>query len=364
MAAAAQQPGKSTPPASAPPLTLPSPSAPTGGGPGTPPPKPSPTTQRPSDFSPVGAIDLRPKFRSGQQIHYVFDQNAKSAIKSLDPNDTTLDQDQEQTERIGLTMKVVEAGDEGATIQVVYDSIRLTLKTPDGTAEYDSAKIKAPAKSPTDKAPASPAPAGSDPLKAIADLDMNGMLGLIVGPMVGSVVTVKTDRNGAISSVSGGDALGGSMAGLGLPGGGGLVPSPTQMANWLVAGVGGPGNGGLAHVGESWTDNDSLSGTPVGAFKMVTRHTLTSATAGTARVSFNGHIEPASAGAPPAPGASAGQVQSASYTGNYVWDTRGGSLSEMIANMSVSMDGGITGARARMSSDSRVQVRRVTGPLE
>jgi hypothetical protein len=368
----------------APPLTLPSPSAPTAPAKGTQPAQPAPTTPpsettQPSTLPPTtrrpeepstGTVDLRPKFKAGQQIRYVFDQVAKNQIKSSDPSDNSMDQDQEQTERIGLVMKVVEAGDDGATIQVVYESIKVTLKTPDGPAEYDSTKPKPTAKSPsptpstksptkpgtpTIKSPSTtPAPGGSDPLKDIADLDTSGMLGLIVGPMVGSVITVKTDKNGAVTSVSGGEALGG---GMGLPGGGGMVPNPTQMANWLVAGVGGPNNSGRAKVGESWTDNDSLAGTPVGSFKMVTKNTLESATGGAARVSFTGHIEPASEGA--APGTSAGQVQSAAYTGKYVWDTRGGALSEMSTNMSVTMDGGVMGAKGRLSSDTRVQVKRV-----
>jgi hypothetical protein len=174
--------------------------------------------------------------------------------------------------------------------------------------------------------------------------------------MVGTTITVKTDRNGGITSVSGGDGLGGAMGGLGLPGGGGLVPSPSQMANWLVAGIGGPGNRGFARVGESWTNSDSLSGTPVGAFAMKTTHTLKSAGGGAANLAFVGHIEPPSEGGQP--DASAGQVKSAAYSGAYVWDTGAGALRDMTSTMSVTLDGGVMGAKARMSSDTRVHVRR------
>ncbi len=328
---------------------------------------------------PAGAIDLRPKLRAGQQIRYVYEQTAKNTVKSQDPNDTTLDQDQKQTQRIGLVMKVVQAGDDGATIQVVYDTIKVTLDTPDGVAEYDSAKPKpkaapsAPAsrqpparstpggKSPTSTTPGTPAPTtpNTDPLKDIADMDMNGTLGLIVGPMVGATITVKTDRAGAITSVSGGDALGGAMGGLGgaMGGmGGAMVPSPSAVANWLVAGLGGPGNKGFARVGETWTNNDALSGTPVGSFNMKTTHTLKTASGGSANLSFVGGIEPATQGA--APGGGIGQVQSASYTGSYVWDTRNGALAEMGTDMKVVLDAAAAGVKARMTSQTQVKVRR------
>jgi hypothetical protein len=332
-------------------------------------------------------VDLRAKFRAGQTIKYVFDQTSKNQVKSLDAGDTSMDQDQEQTQRIGLSLKVVDSGDAGATIQVVYESIKVTLKTPDGLAEYDSAKAKStpspsaqkpgtpaspgrpaksPAMSPTKPGapakPGTPAPAAADPtdpLKQFADLDMNGMLGGIVGPMVGTTITVKTDKAGAITSVSGGETLGGNLGGLGSLAGAGLVPNPSQLANWLVSGLGGPGNQGYARVGETWTDNDALSGTPVGAFRMTTKHTLKSAAGGSANVTFVGHIEPASeASQPGGAGSSAGQVQKAAYNGSYVWDTRGGSLAEMNTAMSVTLDGGVMGAKARMSSDTKVHVKR------
>jgi hypothetical protein len=314
---------------------------------------PKQTPPGPEVALPAGAIDLRPKFRTGQQIKYVFDQTAKSTVKSQDPNDTTLDQDQKQSQRLGLVMNVVQAGDEGATIQVVYESIKVSLTTPDGVAEYDSTK---PATKPTGAKPTGGQPAAkqpparpgvptkppattptpsSDPLKDIGDLDMSGMLGLIVGPMVGATVTVKTDRTGAITSVSGGDALGGSMGGLG-----------------------GPGNKGYARVGETWANNDALSGTPVGAMSMKTTHTLKSASGGSASIAFVGGIEPASQGAAPGGGGAIGQVQSASYKGSYVWDTRAGALADMATDMHVVLDAAAAGTKARMTSDTQVKVHR------
>jgi hypothetical protein len=340
--------------------------------------QPAPTQSKPSQAGP-GQVDLRPKFKTGQQIKYTFEQTAKSAVKSQDPSDNTLDQEQRQNQRIGLSLRVVQSGDEGATIQVVYESIKMTLTTPDGVAEYDSTKpttknapkpsgtqpatkpvpARQPTKPvaptpPTPPTPAQPAPPPpSDPLKEIADMDMNGMLGLIVGPMVGTTITVKTDSSGSITSVTGGESLGGSMGGMG----GSMMPNPGAMANWLVAGLGGPGNKGFARVGETWTNTDGLSGTPVGAFKMTTRHTLKSASGGLASVSFSGGIEPSTEGTQPG-GGGIGQVQSASYAGTYGWDTSSGSLRDMATDMRVTLDGGLMGSKMRMRSETQVKVHR------
>ena len=339
---------------------------------------PAPRVSKPPTPTPSGEVDLRPKFKPGQQIRYSFDQTAKSTLKSQDPTDAALDQDQLQTEHIALVLKVIESTDEGSTIQVVYESIKVRLMTPDGPAEYDSTKPppKKPAPTqpaPTQPAPTHPAPPASrfpakslppapDPLKDIADMDISSMLGLVVGPMVGTTITVKTDKFGAISSVSGGDSLGGPLSGLGGMGAS-LVPSPSAVANWLVAGLGGPGNKGLARVGESWTNSDALSGTPIGAFKMTTTHTLKAASAGTANVSFIGGLEPASQSATPAGvegvgGSGFAQIQSATYTGTYAWDTRAGALAEMATNLRVSMEGGLTSSKTRMTSETQIKVRR------
>ncbi len=342
----------STPPAPAKPAPAkPAPAKPAPAKPA--PAKPAPA--KPAETEPgiprLGDVDLRPKFRAGQQTRYVFEQTSKNQVSSLDGGAET-DQKQEQNNRIGLVVKVVESGEAGATVQVVYESIKVSIKSGDEVMEFDSQKI---AKKPAAAPPAGRPDADADPLGAIGDLDAGGMLGLIVGPMVGTTITVKTDHNGAITSVSGGESLGGGLGGLGGAGAG-LVPSPRPVANWLGVGVGGKSS---ARVGETWTSTDAMNGTPVGAFTMKTTHTLRSASGGMANLAFQGRIEPPSeSSAPGDAGASAGQVKSAAYSGTYVWDTRGGALANMDTRMSVVLDGGVMGARARISADTTVRVRR------
>lgn len=357
--------GGAGPTTTPPPPAQPAAAQPSAGKPAT----TAPATTRPAAVEPgatkVGEVDLRSKFRAGQQTRYVFEQTSKNQISSLDGT-TEMDQKQEQNNRIGLLLRVVESGDSGATIQVVYESIKVSIKSGDDVTEFDSTKAKPAAKTPSAAQPGTKQPAApaakpdpdADPLKAIGEMDAGGMLGLIVGPMVGSTITVKTDKNGAITSVSGGEGMGGGIGGMGMLGGagGGLMPSPTQMANWLVTGMGGKSS---AHVGETWTNTDAMNGTPVGAFTMKTTHTLKSASGGMANLAFQGRIEPPSESSTPGEtGASAGQVKSAAYSGTYVWDTRSGGLANMDTTMSVVMDGGVMGAKGRLSADTAVRVRR------
>lgn len=328
-----------------------------------------------------GLVDLRPKFKKGQEIRYVLEQNSRNQVRGPDPKDETFNQDQKLTQRIGLVMRVVEAGDEGATIQVVYDSIKITMDTGDDSATFDSSAPKtkpsatpsqpppgttptSPSKTQPGQRPASPSPGTTTPekdtapapglpgLDGLADLDLSGMLARIIGPMVGTVVTVKTDAKGAITSVTGGDALGGGLGGLGGMGGA-LVPNPTQTANWVVSGM--AGGSGLVRVGQSWTNSDALAGTPVGAFRMSTTHTLQSHAGGNASVMFKGNIMPGSE----SPATTGGvQIQGAAYGGNYQWDTRAGSLRELSTDMRVEMAGGASLMNLKMKSETQMKVRR------
>jgi hypothetical protein len=344
-----------------------------------------------------GMVDLRPRFTKGQELRYVLEQDAVNSLKTAGKpaqDAEPIDQDQKLTQRIGLVMRVVDSGPEGSTLQVVYDSIRVRMVTPEGTAEFDSAKGRAttpaspssptatpggptpggraPATSPgsrplgpgsaprTTPPPAAPAkpglpgtPAPTPPSRADApDPDMSDLLAQIVGPMVGQTVTVKVDPAGNVTSVSGGEGLGGGLPGLGGAGGS-MMPAPSSVANWLVGGV--SGTKGQARVGESWTDSSSLAGTPIGGFRMTTTSTLQSANGGVASVRFTGHLEGASEnGGPLGPV----QMKDSGYSGTYQWDTRAGALRELTSDLNVAMDASLAGTAAEMRSRTRMKVTR------
>lgn len=319
-----------------------------------------------------GLIDLRPKFRAGQTIRYVYQQTALNEVRGPDKDDETLNTDSELSQRIALVMRTTRADRDGTTIELVYESVRVTYKADGEEAVFDSSKPKtspaatpspgtapaspgkpapaAPSKTPS--APAQPAPAPIDPLAA---LDLDAMLETMLRPMVGSKVTVDLDGSGAITKVSGGQAPGGSFGSTGaLPGGAGFMPDPKQLADWLVNGA--AGSAGMVRVGQTWTNSDALGNTPVGPMRMRTTHTLRSAQSGVAQVAFTGGIEGGGTDA----GAPMGvQLKDAGYSGNYQWDTREGALAGMQADMRVDMQGGANLLNLRMNSKTQVRVSRV-----
>lgn len=346
-----------------------------------------PDTKTPGASS-AGVVDLRPKFKAGQQLRYVMDMDSRGVVKSGEDKD--MDQTQSSQQKIVLVMKVKQAGDDGATIGIVYESIKMTMDTPDGKADYDSSKATSKNKTPgkgttpgTGKpsqtkptganpgkgrggttnpsnpaSPATSAPGGLPAGMPSADASMDDMLAQILGPMVGQEMEVKTDRDGKIISVSGGVS---PMAGLGSLGGGlgGGVGAmdPKATAGWLVSGLK-SGNNGTARVGESWTNDDELGNTPVGAFRMKTTHTLRSASGSTATVGFTGQAEPGSESSLlPGMGGMA-QLRSSKYGGTYQWDTKEGALREMDTQMSVVMDAKIGESSMSMTNDTRVKVKR------
>jgi hypothetical protein len=197
--------------------------------------------------------------------------------------------------------------------------------------------------------------------------------------MVGTKLTMKLDRDGNIKSVSGGESLAGGgasgleglLAGLGKGAGGmGGVPLPTSSnagpMGWVITG---PAQKSSVHVGETWTNNDSLSGTPIGGFTMMTKHTCKSASPTSANFSFSGRADAQSSGQGDGGGAGLGgllggfALKESSYGGTYTWDTGRGELKEMTSTLNTRIEQGSGGAggagSTQLTGETRVNVRRV-----
>lgn len=302
----------------------------------------------PAPFSAAAAqpaqVDLRPRYVSGQQVRYTMETVSRSELKCDEVPE--MDGKQSMGQTICLTLKVVEAGSDGATLQLIYDTVKVKFESEDGAAEFDSA---APVR-----------PASKRPAQPQADPEMSKMLESLVRGMVGAKIEIKTDAAGNIVSVSGDGGISSAArsfmqsAGQNIPGLPGVLPSGGEMAKWLVRGT---HNTGLASVGESWTNEDSLGGTPLGDFKMTTRHTLQSHAAGIAKVAFTGRAEAGSAAG--APSALGFQLKGCSHDGSYDWDTARGMLARMDADMKVSLEGALTGMNIKHESVNTVKVRRI-----
>lgn len=306
---------------------------------------PGPATRKPADRR----IDLRPKFKLGDQIRYTMNIDTSSDVKS--PSLPELDQKQVMRQEIGLLIRVVEAGDEGATIELVYERVKVAIESDAITAEYDSG---APGKStrPSSRQPAKkPAsPPSQDPLSpgGLGDMDDADILAATMQGIVGSVMTIKLDSAGNIVNVSGGGSLTppGGVGAIGGQGGG----------SWLVAS---PGQSGFANLGETWSTTSTLGGTPLGDFKMITNYTLRSASGGRANIAISGGIESNASMSPGGGGGGGGaQIKDARYSGSYVWDTQLGQLREMQTTQSATVDGSGMGVPMTMRTTSDVKVKK------
>ncbi len=292
-------------------------------------------------------VDLRPRLVAGQQTRYTLETVSRSTL--------TCDQvpemngRQSMSQALGLTLRVLETTSDGATLELVYDTVRIRFESDDGSAEFDSA---APAR-PTGNRP----PSGASPQ---ADPELSRALEAMVRGMVGAKLKIQTDTGGNVVSVTGDGGISGAArsfiqsVGQGLPGMPSSIHSGADTAKWLIGGTRGTG---FARVGETWTNEDTLGGTPLGDFRMTTRHTLRSHSGGTAKVAFSGRAEAASAAS--APSLLGFQLRGCTHEGSYEWDTARGMLSSMETDMRVSLEGTMTGVALRHESVNTVKVRRV-----
>jgi hypothetical protein len=249
--------------------------------------------------------------------------------------------------------------DRGATVELIYESLKLDLRTPDMEFEFDSTQ-KAGRKTPrTGGDPASLMPTDQDLVEAM------------LRPMVGATITLEVDPDGNITSATGGGAL--SMTGMlgavsAMSGGSGLtgaLPTTGGGGGDVLGSIFTAARGrGSARVGESWTTTDKLDGSGIGSFTMTNKTTLKSHANATADLAFEGRIVPGSSEAGAGLLGGSAQVKESDFTGRAGWDTERGMLktltSEQRTVMDASVPDGEGGQReVSLTSRTRVNVRRV-----
>ncbi|CAN5848757.1 hypothetical protein BH11PLA1_BH11PLA1_14790 [soil metagenome] len=301
----------------------------------------TPMDQAPKERAPVnpapervrmdegGGVDLRPKFVKGQTLKYQMEVNSKSKVtppggKKEDAADSSM------LQAIGLTMQVVEVKEGVATVKLVYDSFKVKVKTKDAELEYDS-QIK------------------PDPRKKRDGLDDQDLFGPIFQQMVGTTMMLTVDRDGKITSVTGGENL--NLLG-GIPGAGGVDP---KALGALFGPINTAGTaGGRRNVGDKWTSTDSMSVGPLGQFTMVTTNHLVNARAGMAEVQVVGAASANSQGEVDLAGSTV-KLRNATYKGKYTWDTERGRLVGMEMEQSTQIGGQV---EATSSSTMKVTTRK------
>ncbi|MGH7131574.1 MAG: DUF6263 family protein [Phycisphaerales bacterium] len=285
-------------------------------------------------------VDLRPKFEKGQRVGYVMKIRNNGEIGGVPGGDGKPTKTSTEQE-IGFVMKVVDADREkGATVEMVYETIKFKGTTGLGEVDFDSTK---PAKTPARKPDAIDELIGPEAI----DKALRGM--------VGTTLTLTIDPSGKITSVKGGEKLGaGDLIGQLT----GVAPDPKSLGGLFGPITSRGGNGGQAKVGEKWSYTDTTDIGPLGSIKMTTEHQLRGVHGNLADVFFTGRIEPQSDGNG---AASPLQLKDTVYKGQYVWDTKMGWLDKMTSEQRVTIDGKSQGLPGTSKMETAVTVERKKG---
>ncbi|MCC6660001.1 MAG: hypothetical protein IT437_03855 [Phycisphaerales bacterium] len=264
-------------------------------------------------------VDLSPKFEKGQETRF---QMETSSTSSSTVGKNAAEKNTMKME-VRFALRVKDTNPEtGATVDLVYERVKVAATMGTDTVEFDSDKP--------------------------ASRDAGDEIGPLMRPLVGMTLTLTIDPLGNITSVSGGGELSALSPGASL----GRAAGVKQLIGPIFSPKKSPGK---VSVGQTWENVDTLDTGMMGAFRMITKHTLRSITDGDARVSFTGTIEPSSE----APGVGGMEIKNSRYDGEYVWDTERGMLDGMTTKMSLRLGGDIAGTAVSTTSEGETKITRL-----
>lgn len=266
-------------------------------------------------------INLRPRFTKGQELRYTMrlDASTKLTGEEAPAGNQRIEQD------IGLVLKVRDVnGETGASVDLVYESLRFKLTQGDTVMDFDSTK---PARK-------------DDPTDAM------------LRPIVGLTLELKIDKDGNITSVSGGEKLAagpGAMLANNFTGAD-VIRSLMGRVMTLRRGA------GEASVGESWTDEDVIA-SMMGDMKITTTTTLKSMNGATAVLGLRGVFGLTPAGG--TTGLPSIAVKDSTYTGEAQWNTETGTLVSMTTRQTIAVEQALGDKTLRSTNELTTTVRRV-----
>ncbi len=291
--------------------------------------------QPPRDHAPAtrtqgnaaGSIDLRPRFQVGkpQRFHLTLTSRGKDVTPAAaGAPSTTTDTSMSQEIDISIVAREVDP-QTGSKLDLVYESLKLSMKTPDGEqVTLDT-----------------------------ASKDKNDPLAGLLAPLAGLKVAIDMDKDGNITSMDAGTPMD-PAALLGAGGGGN---STSINAADLVRNLLGPvtttsKSPGQASVGESWTTQDTIDAA-WGRMRLSTTHTLSSHRGNVATIDTRGMfaLTPASATSP------APVIRDSAYAGRTAWNTEAHMLDEMTLKQRLVVDKGTAGTSTQ---DMDVKVKRLS----
>ncbi len=272
-------------------------------------------------------VDMRPKFKAGQDTKYrmQISQTAKSKSKDAKTKDTERDMladlgGEENTDHeIKFSLKVKQVNDDGTShVDLVYDSVKVTGEMNGDKVSMDSTK-----------------PASTD----------KGEQAAMLRGMAGTTISLVIDKDGNIKETKGG---------------GGLLG---EGGSDLLGPIFSPGKApGSARLGQSWTNIDEIGmGGLVGPMRLVTTHTLENVNNGEARVNVVGKID---AGEESPGGGGKGKemikITKSDHSGSYVWDLDRGQIKSMSSTMKSELKVDLGGMDMTRTGDTVMKLERVS----
>jgi hypothetical protein len=265
----------------------------------------------------AGKIDLRPKFKVGQETRLQMDMDGKQSGSSA--GEAGLMQ-----QKVGgtLRLKCRDTNPEtGSTLEMQFETLKVKATTAAGNIDFDSTR-----------------PADPDDMTADA-----------IRSMMMTMLTVKMDPSGNITSVDGG--AGGAL---------GLMGGPDMIKDLLKNSFGpisttSKGSGRYS-VGDTWKNEDVISG-GLGTMRTTTINKLRSMSGPIANIDITGSVtlDPSSA----SQGVS---IKDSSIKGDAKWDTEAGMLESMNMTQHYSVEQKqAQGAPVRTTQDVVMKVSRVRG---
>lgn len=305
-------------------------------------------------------IDLRPRFKEGEELRYVMtlENDGLTEIAGLDSSK------QKSWQQIEFRMKTIASDPQtGSTVELIYDTLRVTLDAGETKLQYDSTKKNvAPAKSakpggrntsrPSSAKPGSKAK--GDPVEDLLSQDeadpSESFLNALES-VVGSKLTLKVAPDGSITSVEGGEGLSSALVSKYA----GPITDPQGVKDLFGPIFSVRAAKTTARVGESWQHVDRMDLSMLGALRLVTDHQLKSASGDRATVDFKGKIEMDSEGAAPM---QSFKLTDTRYEGSYIWNTGIGALETMQQVQEFSLSGGTADAAIKLRNNGKVKIER------
>lgn len=302
-----------------------------------------PASNEPSKITRTGSgreVDLRPKFRVGEDLRYVM-LLENDGVTEMPPLESSK---QTSRQRVEFRLRTIETDPQkGSTVELIYEAIRVTIQSGDTTIEYDSTKPAAGG-----RGRGKDRGRDADPLAP----DQSADLAQALSPVVGTTLTLTVQPDGTISRVTGGGELSGALAGRFA----GPIADPQGVKDLFGPIFTTRGPSGSARVGETWRHEDLIDLAMLGRLRLTTDHTLASVKGDTATIDFSGRMDLDSESAAMPRGI---RLSDTVYKGVYRWDSASGSLESMEQTQGFTLTGDMEGNSVRIRSKGTVRVDRL-----